>query len=483
MSAEIAPRKVVALALTENFGLKAKRLDVDINQDQLTVAKGAFRPVFSASAQLDNSNRALNQREFLGVGQAARVFDEESRSLEAGIGGRLPFGTEYELSTHSTYLDNTYNRRASSLYGPEYQSVAGVNVTQPLARGFGLNVNLAEVRLQRSAIDTARFETRATINQLVGQVLSAIFENEFAVHNIEVKQEAISLADSLLSENQRRVEEGMMSPIDVSQAQVRVAEASEELLAAETFYSTRLNTLREVTGEALPFADGHVQVASAEGLLPEPELDMDELAATMLENSPIYKAALEEVEAADVRVAYAKNLGYPQVDLKMSFGYNGLAGEFDESYENFENRDDPDWGVGLVFSVPLERKTARARRSVAEQRKMQALYQVKNTEVQLLAALDNAVNSVRSARDRRQLIDDAVRFATEALQAEQRRLESGVTTSYNVLNQQRELSAVQTRALAAEVDIQKAIAQLYLVQGVLTDKLGFEIEVDGEEES
>lgn len=482
VGAIVSPEEIIAIALRENLALQAKRLDISINEDQLTVAKGAFRPEFSASAKLDSGNRALNQREFLGVGQSARIFDEDTRSYQAGIGGRLSLGTQYEISTNATYIDNTYNRRAASLYGPEHQSVAALTITQPLARGFGKSANLAEVRLQDSAIDTARYETRATLNQMVGRVLTAIFENEFAVENIRVKTDSQGLANTLLEENQRRVDEGMMSPIDVSQAQVRVAEASEELLAAESFYSTRLNTLREVTGGSLAFGEQAISVSSAEGLLPMPTLDRDALAAEMLENSPIYKSALEAAEAEDVRVEYAKNLSYPQVDLQMSLGYNGLGGDFEDSYKDFGNRDEADWGVGLVFSIPLERKTARARRSVAEQRKLQALYEIKSTEVQLMAALDNAIKGVKSAQERRVLVEDAERFAKEALAAEQSRLESGMTTSYNVLNQQRELSFVQTRALAAEVDIQKAVTQLYLVQGVLPEELGFSISIEGEEE-
>ncbi|MDQ8186502.1 TolC family protein [Pelagicoccus sp. SDUM812002] len=476
----VSPQAVVAAALKDNLSLQAKRLDITINESQLVVSKGAFTPVFSASARYDSSNRALNQREFLGVGQAARIFDEETATYQAGIGGRLSLGTQYEISTSATYIDNTYNRRASSLYGPEHQSVAALTVTQPLARGFGANANLAEVRLQYSAINTATYETRATLNQMVGQVLNAIFESEFAQENIRVKKDSQVLANTLLKENQRRVDEGMMSPIDVSQAQVRVAETGEEVLGAETFYSTRLNTLRELTGGTMPFGEKEFSVSDAEGLLSIPLLNRDTLANEMLENSPIYQAALEAAEAEDVRVKYAKNLAYPQVDLKLSLGYNGLGGNFENAYDDFGNRDDPDWGFGLVFSIPLERKADKARAAVAEQRKMQALYEIKSTEIQLMTALDNAIDSVQSAQDRRALIDDAVRFAEEAFSAEQRRLESGMTTSYNVLNQQRELSFVRTRALAAEVDIQKAVTQLYLVLGVLPEELGFNVTIEGE---
>lgn len=97
--------------------------------------------------------------------------------------------------------------------------------------------------------------------------------------------------------------------------------------------------------------------------------------------------------------------------------------------------------------------------------------------MQLLTALDTAIRDVRSGMERRELIQESVRLAEEALVAEERRLATGMTTSYNVLNQQRELTLARTRALAAEVDVQQAWAQLRLIQGTLARHLGFAVNI------
>ena len=80
------------------------------------------------------------------------------------------------------------------------------------------------------------------------------------------------------------------------------------------------------------------------------------------------------------------------------------------------------------------------------------------------------------SRLERRLIKDSVRLASEALVAEQRRLDKGMTTNYEVLNQQRELSFSQTEGLAAEVEVQKAWIQLLLfLQGKLSEEMGFQL--------
>jgi outer membrane protein TolC len=68
-----------------------------------------------------------------------------------------------------------------------------------------------------------------------------------------------------------------------------------------------------------------------------------------------------------------------------------------------------------------------------------------------------------------------VRLAEEVLQAEERRLAHGLTTSYNVLNQQRDLSFARTRALATEVELFRAVTQLYVVMGTLSQALNFDV--------
>jgi outer membrane protein TolC len=68
-------------------------------------------------------------------------------------------------------------------------------------------------------------------------------------------------------------------------------------------------------------------------------------------------------------------------------------------------------------------------------------------------------------------VQDTVRLAQSALDAELRRLSSGMTTSYNVAQAQRDLSQARSRELATYVDLNKAVTQLYFVLGTLDEFL------------
>lgn len=462
-------------ALEANLEIQSRRIEPQANGDRIQGALGAFDPTLSVGALYETSERALNQRDFLSTGQITRVYQEANERYQASVGGRLPTGTVYELLVDHARLDNTYNRQALSLFGPEFQSSAVFSLTQPLLRDFGLKVNLAEVRLARSARDVSENEFRAAVLRILGQTMSAYFEAVFAQENIRVKDQAIALAENLLRENRRRVDEGTMAEIDVIQAQARVAEAREERILAQNLLAQRQNTLKELTKAEFDFDAPGLVFAAENVQLPIPTLNREEILSTVFAKNPSYLAAVESAKAEDIRLAYAKNQRWPRVDLKATYGYNGLGHNLGNSIYDFWDRNQPDWSVGLAVSIPAFNRVARSRYAEAKKRRTQAILNVKRAEVTILSAVDTAMRDIRTAQERVGLVKDSLALAQSALDAEVKRLESGLTTSYNVLNLQKELSQVRSRELATIVDLNKAITTLLLVKGTLAENMNIVI--------
>lgn len=477
-SSVVAPTTLQDLllqALQANLEIQARRLEPQISDDRIMGAKGTFDPSLSFGALYEESERALNQRDFLSTGQISRIYQENNERFQASVGGRLPTGTIYELLVDNARLDNTYNRQAISLYGPEFQSNAVFRLTQPLLRDFGFKANLAEVRLARNARNVSESEFRASVLRVIGQTMSAYFEAVFAQENIRVKDQAISLAENLRRENARRADEGTMAQIDVIQAQARVSEAKEERILAENLLTQRRNTLKELTKAEFDFDSPDMIFATENVQLPIPDLNRDTILSTTFAKNPSYLAALEGAKAEDIRLAYAKNQRWPRVDLKATYGYNGLGYDTSDSFDDFSDRTQPDWSVGVAVTVPIANRAARARLGEAKKRQIQAAINIKRAEVTILSAVDTAMRDINAARERVALVKDTVALAKSALDAEIRRLDSGLTTSYNVLSLQKELSQARSRELATIVDLNKAITTLLLLEGTLAEKMDIAI--------
>ncbi|EDY81941.1 outer membrane efflux protein [Verrucomicrobiia bacterium DG1235] len=483
----LTPQDLISQALENNLGLEVSRLEAGIKQDNARSEWGRFAPNLGFEVGVDRLYRQLNAQD-LSSSSVFNPLDPEyqhrSSYSRAKLGGRLPFGSTYELSTSAGRMDSSYTERESAYYNPEYNTSVKLSVTQPLLRNFGLSVNLAPMRLAKAEVAVARLETRSAIETVMARVLLSSYEVFFSIRNLEVKRESIELAESLLGENRKRVELGRMSPINVTQAEARVAEAEAELIEARVFFQQRQNQLRELTQENFDLMAEDFVLAEVEGTLPAvPALiDRANFAGVMLTNNPDYQASLKAAENEGIRVVFTKNQRYPEVNLLMSVGTSGLHDNLEGSIDDFENRADVDWSLGIAVNVPLDNRTAKSRYHAARKREQQALLKVKQSEVQLLSALGSAIDQLEAGIERRDLIQQSVRLAREALAAEERRLENGKATNYEVLNQQRELSVSQTQGLAAEVEVQKAWIQLLLLQGKLSEALGFNLTF-GEEKS
>lgn len=488
------PMSWVLRGLENNFSLKIDRSALASSEDRVEVTLGEFVTRFVSQARYSRSERRQNRTDFISTGGIADIYDEDLLELRAGFEKLFASGARASLSNVMQRRENPTTRRAPDidlnnlqdasavgpLFSPEFQGTTVLNVTQPLLQGRGGRSTLAENRLAKIGVDEAGLRVRASAERLVAQILVTYAEVVFARENLEVKQNAVQLADDLIGENRRRVEEGMMSPIDVVQAEARRAEAMEEVVSARVFLRERVNRLLGLTQSEFDRKERVNITGSVDGLVPTLEFESAEVARSALMTNPSYLSTLKRAEAEDVRLEFSRDQALPQLDLEASIGLNGLGGDYSDSFSDYgsEGRE-PDWSVGVTFSVPLHRKAERAQVRIAKRAKEQALMEVKQAEVELLVELENAMEEYRASIERSEFVKEAVRLAEEGLRSEQSRLASGVTTSYNVLNQQRDVSFARTRALAVEVETFSALVQLYLIQGTLSETLNLNLSTGG----
>lgn len=473
---------LLVAALNTNIELTAKRIDPQIADFRVSGAKGAFDPAFAIGGFKSSSTLPQNQREFLATGSiltnGQRIYQEELTRYEAGFIGKLQTGANYTLSTSIERSNNTFNRQATALYHPEFTSKTTLAITQPLLRDFGFAANLAEVRLSRSAAAISRHEVNATVIKVMATVLNAYYEMVFGQENLVVKQQAVALAENLVHESERRADEGKMSKLDIIQARGRLSETKEELILARNFLAQRRNTLRELTRDKFDLDEGEWSVDGSFLIHAAPALDRNRLLAKLFEINPAYLASLEQARSEDLRIAYAKNQAWPRVDLKASIGENGLKGDWSGAYSNYSDHKEPDWSAGLIVNIPLTRRAERAKLGEAKSRKLQALLNIKRNEILLLSAFDTALRDVRAAEERIAIVQESARLAASALDAEEKRLATGVTTSYNVGVVQKDLSTIRSREQATYVDLSKAVTQLYVLIGNLPEQMHTEVKTN-----
>jgi hypothetical protein len=182
--------------------------------------------------------------------------------------------------------------------------------------------------------------------------------------------------------------------------------------------------------------------------------------------NPDYQIQKQKVLQEGVRIAYAKNQRWPQLDLKASYGLNGLGIDPGESWRDVGTRDFPSWSVGVEMRVPLAGGIkSRNDLAAAKLRQTRALLGLKEVEVQIDNGLDTAVQKVRTAFESINNYEAAVRFARDLLTTQVARLDVGQVESRKVLEVEADLFQAKNAVLEAKVLYQRSLLELSLIEG------------------
>jgi outer membrane protein TolC len=465
----LSKSEALVRALDANLDISIERLKPQMADQRRRFALGAFDPRIDFTTNSETLERPQNTRDFFATGRAVEVLNEENLRFEGAFGGLLPTGTRYNVTIKSYSLKNTLNREALARFYPEYTSSASFTLTQPLLRGFGTKATMTETNIARMELKSAHEALRGRVDQIATNVLDSYVEAQYAHELVRVITDRIAVAERLREENNKRLRQGLMAPIDVMQAESTKASAEIELIRARSFQTEAENRLREL------IFPGFVAAADIQFQLTDPlaEVTLAEslpaLRNLALERSADYRVAQQRVDTEKLRVRYARNQFLPRVDLQASVGLNGLGPDFGESFSDFGERGEPDVTIGVIASLPITfaQERARLRQSLLELRS--AEFELKRTANRLVTQVHTAHTRVMSAQQRAASAALAITAATAALDAEEKRLANGLTTSFNVLRLQDELAQARVNRLEAVAEGHKALAILWGAVGTLLE--------------
>ena len=179
------------------------------------------------------------------------------------------------------------------------------------------------------------------------------------------------------------------------------------------------------------------------------------------------------LERQGLTVDYQRNQTLPSLDL---VGGYGVAASREDSYGNVLDQmgsaDEPYWNVGVTLSIPLGNRAARARAVQSLEAADRMRLQLRQLEEGALVEVDNAVASVETGFERLEATREARLYAEQALEAEQRKLDNGKSTSFVVLQLQRALTQARNSEIQALADYNRQMSVLALAEGSMLERHG-----------
>lgn len=460
---------VLTGVLDANLRLRANNLERSIARERERAEWAIFEPAFLVTVAEEANRRQNNTEQFLS--QRVTVFDEQNRIYSGAIEGTLPTGGKLRVGSQVRDLGNNLQTTAQR----EWESFSGVTLTQPLLRGGGWGPVAAQIKLAASDSKIAIQEYRRQMALVLSQAELSFWELKAAQELVGTRRVSLRSAETLLADNRNRVANGKMTEIEVLQAEAGLAVRRTDLVDAQqrvTEATALLNSFMGRINEADTAITVSGELASPGEALPLPADAVGEAFA----NHPVYLAQVQRLEQEKIRLSFARNQRWPQLDLKASYGLNGLGLDVDHTYRAARTRDYTSWYVGLEVRVPLtggvrERAQVRA----AKHRQEQALLELKAIEIEMINAVGALARKAQSQRERAQALSGVVGLNQRLLDVELERLGAGKSESRKVLETEEELSRATVDELASRLDDRRAQVELLVQQGTYLSTRGFEL--------
>lgn len=455
------------MVLQKNLDIAIERIGPPIEEARVESEKGIFDPELSGSLQRADSETPLSTRSSVAAGGRAST-ESETYSLSTGISGRISPGTEYSLEFEDTRSEDSFNQ-----FEAEYDSFAGIRITQPLLKNFGNDANRFNIHIAQKNHDISISELKQRIIDTVAEFKKTYWDMVLAIEDLNVRNESLRLAESLLDLNRKRLKAEVISPLEVTQAEAGVAARKEDVIIARKVVRERENALKRLISDNIyEMRNVEILPADAPVFLPA-DLNIESGFREGLQNRPDYMQAKIEIEKKDISIKYAENQKFPSIDLEASYGYNGLGESFRGSINNMD--DNPEWTLGITMRFPLGNRSAKSELHIAKLESFQALLNLKKLEQEILVEIDNAVQTLDADSKRIDATKISTRLAKEALRAEELKLREGLSTSHNVLTFQEDLADARSREISAVIDYNKALTEYSRVKGTILRDEGINI--------
>jgi hypothetical protein len=171
----------------------------------------------------------------------------------------------------------------------------------------------------------------------VTNTITAYWELVYARQNVDVQQQAVTVAEKLYNDNKKQLEIGTMAPLDVTRAESELATDHQNLIVAQTAQLQQEQTLKNaISKDPLATSFVNVHLVPTDNPTPPAAIEAPSFEDALREASPsggppgqIYNVKNADIDARATRSAIANR--HPQWALRLTrslrqFSHPGCIG-------------------------------------------------------------------------------------------------------------------------------------------------------------
>lgn len=469
----------IAKALQDNLNLAIQVYNPEMADMSITQAKEYFMPSFDFAF----GKRRTDYPSYWWLQGEDSVVSKYG-DYSFAFTQQIPTGGSFILSF------NNYRSETNELFqliNPRYGATLQFDFVQPLLRNGGLKMGRKEIIIAENNLEISQTQFESVVQDTIYTVVETYWNLLYAIEDLKVKNQSLQLARDLLAKNKKEVEVGKLAPLEVLNAETVVAQREADILAAEVLIKRREDLLKY-----------HLNMSDVQALTPKSIVPMDrpdfvkkvisfdEAWQVAQVKRPDLRANRKNIENNDFKMSVAKNKMLPGLDLSFSYWSPGISGDrilyLDDNpflgiiigkaegsagdavgdALNFKHNN---WNVALTLTLPLSNVTTRAEYVKSRMELEKSQLELEDNKKFAMLDVNDAVREVETHIKRVEAYRLARELAQKRLEAEEKKLDVGLTTNYFVLTYQEELATARSTEIKSMLDYILALARLDRAMG------------------
>jgi outer membrane protein len=435
--------------------------------------RGTLDPDVQVTVSYDHASSPLNTRQVAGISTvvtpSTAVVTRFEKAFSTGLSFSVSFNSQRQSSTQQFLL-----------YDPAYTSRLSLSFNQPLLNGFGTAVGRRFINLAKNGVQISRELFRQQISQALVNGQNAYWDLVAARENVESANRAVAAAARLYENDRKQLTIGSMSVLDVTQAEAALAASRRDLVVAQTNQRIRELQLKSLISKNVD-ALADVELVTTDPL-PEPRGTLDipsyeEAVRTALHNRSELRQAQLGLQNQEINRRFTQNSLKPTLSVFGLYASSALLGAAGPMLQQvWLNMPYPEYAAGMSLTIPLRNRSAQADAIRAELEMSQAKTAMVRTENQVKLDVRTAITALTQAVAQVEAAKAAAESSRAAFEAEQVKLTIGVSTSYLVIQAQRDLVAAESAETVAQANYAKARIQLNRTLGLVIQDSGVSVD-------
>ena len=455
----VSADEIKQIMLEKAYSVEQAKLKADAAGQTVMQSKGIFDTNFSAgvSHQIDDSAKP------------SPIFGDriDTTRWEVAANRRFATGTQAGIGFRSERLKyhDALAINGNPVFPSEaiYEPIIAFTVSQPVMKNAGGYLDRRTVKSAELGSLKTELSVQREIESLVYGALADYWTLALVRGQIVTRQKLVDFAKQFLATTVEERKLGTAEETDLLAAKANVLMREDELLAYKEVERVWHEKLRVDLG-----VGPEIEIKNAEAKPPLIKLtgSGDDRVGAALENRRDYQASKKELELRDVELAMAKNQRWPSLDLYSTLELNEIKNGYTSAVSSMN---DPNWIVGMRFSVPIENRAARAGKKIADIQKASAVVALKDLENRIT---NSVVRNFEEVASRRRIVEqsaEALNLQVSKLKQEMDKYSMGRSSSDLIVRYQDDVVNAERANLEAWLAYQESVLDLALSEGKLVE--------------